>query len=269
MFSVLMSLYDKEEPLNLDACLKSLTLQTLPASEVIIVFDGHINEDLNKIVSKYTEFLNIKIKKLPHNIGLGNALNIGMKECNYDIIARMDTDDICRPERFERQISFLNKNKDISLLGAGIIEFDEYGNKRMKIMPTEDEEIKKFMKIKNPFNHMTMVFKKDSIINIGGYKHHLYMEDYNLWLRANASGCKMYNIPDVLVEARVGQQMIMRRRGLIYIKSEIELAKLKRKLKSTTFLEGWIILFIRCIPRLVPYKILNYLYNRDRQELKQ
>jgi len=269
MFSVLMSLYNKEKPSNLSACLKSLSLQTLAAGEVVIVYDGEINEELQAIVNCYSDLLNVKVQRLPQNVGLGKALNFGMHKCSYNIIARMDTDDICLPHRFEKQMSFLNENKDISLLGSGIVEFDDYGNRRMKIMPSTDHEIKKFMKFKNPFNHMTVFFKRDSIINVGEYQHHLFMEDYNLWLRVQSSGYKMHNLPDVLVEARVGKQMIMRRRGLNYIKSEFKLAKLKIKLKNTNLIEGGIILILRCIPRVLPYKFLSFLYNKDRKLVKQ
>jgi glycosyltransferase involved in cell wall biosynthesis len=122
---------------------------------------------------------------LKNNVGLGQALNEGMKHCTYDYVMRMDTDDICQPTRFELQSVFMELNPDIDISGSCIREFigDKNNIVSERKVPLTDKEIKKFARHKNPFNHMTVIFKKSSVQSVGGYQHHYLMEDYNLWLR--------------------------------------------------------------------------------------
>ncbi|ORJ18745.1 amylovoran biosynthesis protein AmsE [Rouxiella silvae] len=264
MFSVLMSLYNKEEPQNLIECLESIKSQTLQANEVVIVFDGFINDKLKTVVESFNDELNIKVVALEKNVGLGRALQKGLEYCSHEIVARMDTDDICLPERFEKQISLITENENIDMLGASIIEFDEYNNQRLKILPENNDDIRKFSIWKNPFNHMTIVFRKSKVLAVGGYRHHLYMEDYNLWLRMISAGYHFENMPESLVNARIGKQMVSKRRGLNYVKSEIELMRLKRELNLTGRYGGLLIFMVRSATRIVPSGILSFLYNKDR-----
>lgn len=266
-FSVLMSLYNKENASNLKSCLTSLVEQTVNPSEVIMVYDGEIDEDLDEVVNRYQTTLNIKIIKLEHNVGLGNALNIGIMHCSYRIVARMDTDDICMPTRFEKQVKYFVDN-DLDLLGSGIIEFEPNGSRRLKILPTAPSQIGDFIKFKNPFNHMTVIFNKDVVEAVGGYQHHMYMEDYNLWIRIFSAKYKIENITDILVEARVDKNMLLRRRGWTYVKSEILLMKLKMKHKITSAPTGVIIFLMRTIPRIMPLWVLQFLYSKDRKKVE-
>lgn len=264
MFSVLMSLYNKEKPKYLECCLKSLLNQQLMADEIIMVYDGYVNSELQEVVENYKARLNIKVVPIINNVGLGLALNEGLKHCRFDIVARMDTDDICHHDRFSKQIPLIIENKSISMVGSAITEFDEEGNTRIKKLPTDYVEIKEFSKKKNPFNHMSVVFRKTAVDKIGGYNHHLYMEDYNLWLRMLAGGLHVINTNDNLLDVRVGKDMLQKRRGVKYLKSEYLLFKLKLKLKITSFLSGLVIFFMRSCARVVPVRVLAFLYNKDR-----
>ncbi|EMK5833536.1 glycosyltransferase, partial [Citrobacter sedlakii] len=123
-FSVLMSLYIREKAENLHHCLQSLYNQTLHADEIVLVYDGPISEDLENVVNHWMTYLPINIVKLKENVGLGQALNCGLAQCKHDIVARMDTDDICHSDRFMKQIDFLSNNKDVAILGSYIEEFD-------------------------------------------------------------------------------------------------------------------------------------------------
>ncbi|HFO4993171.1 TPA: amylovoran biosynthesis protein AmsE, partial [Escherichia coli] len=142
-----------------------------------------------------------------------------------------DTDDICVPERFEKQISYFQKNPSTIILGGAIDEYDETFKDRRgrRFSCCSHSDIVSYSLFRNPFNHMTVMFNKEFILGIGGYKHHHYMEDYNLWLRCIANGAICSNIDNTLVLARTGDAMIERRRGRDYLKSEIELARLKIK----------------------------------------
>jgi len=266
MFSVLMSLYYKENKKNLDECLLSLEKQTLTPSEIIIVYDGPIPNELNKIVEKYKETLNIIVVFIESNIGLGLALNTGLEYCNYEIVARMDTDDICEPSRFEYQIPYF-KDNNLDLLGSSVIEFNDRTNKtREKKLPLNSNEIFKYSLFKNPFNHMSVVFRKTSVKKVGGYKHHLYMEDYNLWLRMISNKYKVENSSLNLLRVRVNDDMILRRKGFLYIKSEYILFKLKNNLFPGNKILNLIFFITRVSTRILPTQLLKKIYDFDRRK---
>lgn len=262
-FSVLMSLYEKENPNNLDECLKSLFNQTRQANEIIVVLDGPITEQLHVILNEWVEFLPLSIVSLPNNVGLGNALNIGMESCNYNLIARMDTDDICVPNRFELQLAKFKECPDLCILGGAISEFecDISNTTGVRMVPVLHEDIMKYANFKNPFNHMTVMFKKGEILQAGGYMHHHFMEDYNLWLRVLSNGKAVGNLPDVLVYARTGNAMLNRRRGFNYISSEFILAKLKYRLGFQSILSASGVLLMRSLPRILPIYIFRKIYS--------
>ncbi|WP_282807250.1 glycosyltransferase [Hafnia alvei] len=266
-FSILMSLYKKESPDNLEECFASIEKQTLRPSEIICVFDGEIGSDLESIVFSWENKLNIKIIRLKYNVGLGKALNAGLEHCSFDLVARMDTDDICKNDRFEKQISLMNNKPNLALLGSYISEFESDIScvTGVRYVPEAYESIISYCRVKNPFNHMTVVFRKKDILNVGGYQHHPYMEDYNLWLRVISAGLVVENLPEVLVYARVGKGMLKRRSGLSYIKSEYELAKLKVNLNVQSIPSALTYFFLRSLPRLLPLSVLSYIYKSNRK----
>lgn len=261
-FSVLMSLYAKEKPEYYDACLLSVYTQTLPASEIVVVYDGPVTSELMAITNKWQSRLNIRIEALPSNVGLGPALNAGITKCTHEIILRMDTDDICRQDRFEKQILFMNDNPDVGLLGSWISEFDvdvKRCHAERRVPSTYDEIIKQ-ARHRNPFNHMTVCFKKEVIINSGCYQNDYLYEDYALWVRVIMSGCRVANIPESLVFARVGNGMELRRGGLEYALSEI---KVQRGFWELGFITVWdlIVNFTLRIPvRLMPGNVRKFVY---------
>ncbi|OJK49703.1 amylovoran biosynthesis protein AmsE [Escherichia coli] len=266
-FNVLLSLYKNESPDNLDACFQSISTQSLKRFKIILVIDGPISSELNEVVGKWKSLLPIKIINLERNVGLGNALNIGLKYCSCDYVFRMDKDDICHPDRFSIQFSYLRKHPDIDLLGGQIVEFHECIEEPngMRLVPSKYEEILQYCKLKNPFNHMTVVFKRESVLKVGGYKHHLYMEDYNLWLRMISIGCKVENLDDVIVFARTDVNSLMRRRGWQYVKSEWKLALLKIKLRINNPIVSLSVFILRSIPRLLPIMLIRRIYAHNRK----
>lgn len=270
-FSVLMSLYHKEKPEYLNDCFASLAKQTLLADEIVLVFDGEITEELRECVTRWMHCLPLKIVKLPENVGLGKALNTGLLECSHEIVARMDTDDVCCKERFENQINIFKRDVSVDILGGQILEFENsisnIISKRM--VPINNNDIIEFAKKRNPINHMTVMYKKSKIIELGGYKHHLYMEDYNLWLRAIQAGLIIRNINKSIVYARAGDGLLSRRKGLKYIISEFKLFKLKRTIGLSSLINDIIVFMQRVIIRAVPRNILAkaYFYIRNEKSL--
>lgn len=261
-----MSLYDKEQPLFLDACFASLCGQTLQAAEIVLVLDGPIRADLMNVIEQWQAKLPIVIVALPVNIGLAMALNEGLKQCRYDYIARMDSDDICDAQRFEKQFRFLRKHPDISLLGGYIDEFDEDETMAVSCrqVPLRHSDIEQKIKLKSPFNHVTVVFRKDALLAVGGYQNLRVMQDYDLWLRMVAAKCKTANIPDILVHVRVGNGMLTRRRGMKCLASEIRLARLKVDLNVQNRILAFFTFVVRSVPRFLPKPVLALIYRMNR-----
>lgn len=221
-FSVLMSLYAKERPKFLHEAFESVFNQTLRADEVVLVLDGPITDDLQSVVTDFARRYNeMKVVPLPSNHGLGNALNIGLKHCSHELVARMDTDDICVPDRFEKQVRYMEMHPDIAVLSSAIAEFTDDWHKpvRVKRMPLTHDELYEMAKFRNPMNHMAVMMRRDEILRIGSYRHVPYIEDYELWVRALINGLKISNFNEVLVYARIGNGMEKRRGSKKYIKS--------------------------------------------------
>lgn len=265
-FSVLMSIYIKEKASFLNECFESIWIkQCFKPNEIVVVLDGPITPDLSKVLVFWKSILNdvLKIIILEKNVGLGNALNIGLRNCSNEWVFRMDTDDICMPDRFEKQLAFIESNPDVVLFGGQVLEFENEPNdfQVLKSVPTTNEEIRLFSQKRCPFNHMTVAYKKSIILELGGYQHHLFMEDYNLWLRVIGADYKVANLADVVLYARVGNGMHARRKGLEYIKSEKQLLNLKKDLKLQNPLYANMLFLIRSMFRLMPSALLGKIYN--------
>ncbi|WP_371513631.1 glycosyltransferase [Streptococcus sp. 20925_1_22] len=214
-FSVLMSVYQKENPDFLRKSLNSVLIeQSRKPDELVLVEDGPLTEELYQTIRDFKEtFPEMKVLPLKENVGLGEALHRGVEACSYDWIARMDTDDIATPDRFQQQVDYIEQHPQLDVLGGNIIEFDTEPDQIVaeKQMPLSHEEIIKRLQRRNPFCHMTVFFKKSSVLKAGNYKSLPLVEDYYLWARMAAQGCRFANLNRVLVYARVGNGMHMRR----------------------------------------------------------
>lgn len=259
-FSVLMSLYIKEDPQFLRECFESLKAQTRQADEIVVLFDGAVTPELDAIVAEYSAILPIKAVKFPENRGLGKTLNDGLNYCSHEWVFRMDTDDICVPTRFEKQVAYIEQNPDVILFGGQIAEFGQNINDIVahRNVPTDRKAITKFTRLRSPFNHMTVAYQKTKVLECGGYQG--LQEDYTLWIKMIATGLNVANLPDVLVYARVGNGMVGRRRGLNQFKYEWELYKLKNQYKIHDPISGLAVFFMRAIPRILPLAMLKSVY---------
>ncbi len=220
-FSVLMSVYIKENPTFLEEAVESILHQTLKPSEVVIVEDGPLTPELYQVLEKLETQSSIPIKRYPleQNRGLGLALQYGVLQCQYDVISRMDTDDIAVEDRFEQQFDLMEKEK-LDLLGGHIAEFidqpDEIVSYRR--VPIKHEEIIAYQRMRSAFNHMTVMFKREMVLKAGNYEDGLYMEDDLLWLNMISAGARTGNVDQILCKVRVGAGMFERRGGLRYLK---------------------------------------------------
>lgn len=236
--SVLMSVYKNDVAENVKTAVESVINQTYRPSQVVIVVDGPVPEEtmrtLDELENTYTE---VEIYPLAQNVGLGNALKEGMTHCAYEIVARMDSDDIAVEDRFEKQIKLFEEDPELSIVGSNIAEFigDKENVVSVRAVPESHEDICKYLKKRCPFNHMTVMFKKSEVEKAGGYLHWFYNEDSYLWARMYLAGCKFANIPENLVYARINEATFQRRGGYKYYKSERDLFKFMYKNKII----GW------------------------------
>lgn len=263
-FSVLISIYAKESPEFLTQVLESLTVQSLPADEIVIVKDGIVGSELESVLDQYAKKLPLKVVGYDQNRGLGYALAFGLQQCRYDWVARMDADDIAVKDRFEKQIAYLEQHPEVELLGCSTMEFtDSASDARIgRRLPCSHEEIRNFLKKRNAFNHMTVVFKKQAALDAGNYRESPGFEDYYLWVRMVLNGVRTANMPDSLVYARVGNDMIGRRIGFRYAKEEYRFYKKLRKLKFLNYAEFIKVVCMRIPLRLVPKPMLAFIYKK-------
>ncbi|MCH5216323.1 MAG: glycosyltransferase [Muribaculaceae bacterium] len=270
-FSVLLSLYYKENHHSLQQSLDSIFMQSKLPDEVILVEDGPLTEILYAVVAKYTHLYPIiKIISLPQNVGLGQALNEGLKHCSYDLVARMDTDDIAKPNRFEKQLSVFEQNPDIDICSAWIEEFADNTDNiiSVKKVPEKHWDILRYAQSRCPINHPAVMFRKSSLLSVGGYQHFPLLEDYYLWIRLLINGAKFYNIQESLLYFRTSQDMFARRGGWKYLKNEIIFWKLAYKYNFVSLFRFLKNILVRIPARLCPTSIRKILYtNFLRQQL--
>ena len=263
-FSVLLSVYKKEKPEYLKQAIDSILAQTLLPNEIVCVEDGELTQELDAILEDYvSRFPNLfRLVKFSQNRGLGLALRDGVLECKYDYIARMDTDDIARPERFAKQFAFLKEHPEISLLGTWIKEFSMDVNKpdSETRLPCGSENIIKFSKKRNPIRHVSVVFKKTAVIDSGNYRDFLLFEDYDLFVRMLAKGYKADNLPEFLMDVRAGEDMFARRGGFDYIKWEIEFQNFLLDIKWISFAEYSFNVIVRTVVRMLPVSFRKKFY---------
>ena len=209
-YSVLMSVYKNDSPQYLKTALESIyDQQTRKPDEIVVVFDGPLNEELYDTLNQFRSGKEDLVKYYPQetNRGLGEALRIGTEYCRGEYIFRMDSDDVSDPHRFEKQIAYLNAHPEIDVLGTDIAEFNESldePNKRIRICPPDHEAIVRMGRKRNPMNHVSVCMKKSALRKCGGYKTLLLLEDYYLWLHMIAAGCRLANLNEPLVYVRVG-----------------------------------------------------------------
>lgn len=259
-FSVLMAVYKNDNPQDFRVAVESVTLkQTLKPSEVLVVVDGPVSSPLaNMIGQLQAEIPYIKVEWCKENRGLGFALQYGMEHVSYELVARMDSDDIALPQRFEHQVGLFINDLELGVVGGQISEFiDTPGHiVGYRSVPLKNRDIHRYLKKRSGFNHMTVMFRKSKVLQAGNYQSFHWGEDIYLWLRMSLCGCKFANLDEVLVNVRVGREMYARRGGWKYFKSEVRLQRFRlknRMINLPIYLFNMIVHFmVKC---LMPTKV--------------
>ncbi len=265
-YSVLMSVYYKEDPLFLEQSLNSMINQTIKPNEIVLICDGPLTNELEKLIDKYKKnnkglFNIIKFEK---NMGLGHALREGINYCKNDIIARMDTDDISKLDRCEKELKVLNENENIGIVGSNIEEFSDSANNISSIrqVPETQEQIMGFIKKRNPFNHPSVMYRKSEVLKAGNYKEVRFMQDYFLWIDMISNGTIGYNIQENLVSMRANDNLYKRRSGKEYLQIQKQLLSYMKEKKLINSFEYIFWLTARRTTSMLPNSVRKVLYKK-------
>lgn len=264
-YSVLMSVYAKDRPEYLDAAIASMAAQTVPFRDMVVVCDGPLTDGLDKVLDDWKWELDgrLTLHRLPENGGLGAALAAGLPLCRCDVVARMDADDVSRPDRCRILLGKMAAD-GLDLVGGAIEEFDrEPGDMgSVRAVPLEKGDIDTWLKGRNPFNHVSVVFDRYVVEQAGGYQPFPWMEDYWLWARMIAGGCRCANVPDVLVDVRTGDGMYARRSNTAYLKSQVRFFSELRKLGLIGRFDQAKAVAERTIATMLPAGMVKAVYNK-------
>ena len=267
-FSVLTTVYKKETPGNLRKSLLSSYQQTLKPTEIILVCDGELTEELDREIEKLQREIPIlKVFRLPENLGSGPASLFGVNHCQTDFIARMDSDDYSIETRFEKQVSAFEKNPNLIMIGSNILELNTEFT-AIKKVPEHTEEIRKYSRLRNPFNNPSSMMKKEYILKAGNYREFRYLEDYDLTMRLlHDNPTKDFmNIQEPLVVMQTNDFSYLRRGGFLYVKTDFVLQLDFYRRGDISLVEFVRNIFLRNTIRIFPNSIRKWIYKKKMRE---
>ena len=267
-FSVLMTVYDKEKPYNLRKSLLTSYQQTIKPTEIILVCDGELTQELYDEIERIkSEIPILKVHQLDTNVGSGPASRFGVEKCNTELIARMDSDDYSVETRFEKQIKAFEENPNLIMVGTNILEKNTEFT-ALKTVPEKTEEIREYSKFRNPFNNPSSMMKKEYILKVGNYRKFRYLEDYDLTVRLiHDNPTKDFlNIQEPLVVMQTDDSSYLRRGGLLYVKTEFFLQVDFYKRGYLTKFELCRNIFVRNIVRVMPNSVRKLIYKKKMRE---
>lgn len=261
-----MPVYYKDDPIFFEKALHSVfTEQTVKPNEIVIVVDGPVGEGLQFIIDKWKNSKSelVTICQLPCNVGLGKALQIGLKICKFELVARMDSDDVSRHDRFELQLSRFLADPALVVCGSNISEFvdDFEASISERKLPESSIDIANFALHRNPMNHPSVMFKRAQVIEVGGYLDMAFFEDYYLWIRCIMAEFPLHNVQQNLVFMRGGKAQLLRRSGINYAKHEFMFLNSIREIGFLSFSRFLALVLLRCSIRLAPVFLVKKIYS--------
>ncbi|WP_340002306.1 glycosyltransferase [Oceanobacillus sp. FSL K6-0127] len=262
-YSVLMSVYLKENPSYFKTSVESMMNQTLPPNEIVIVKDGKLTEELDYIIHKYKKsYPNLfTIVPLRENVGLGFALNEGLKKCRNELVARMDTDDISIKERCDLQVREFINDSNLSLVGSHIDEFYENPSEVIssRVVPLNHKDILKFSRRRNPFNHPTVMYKRSEVLACGGYGNYRRNQDLDLFVRMLNSRHIAKNIDKSLLLFRANGDNLKRRKSWVKCMSYIDMIYNFWKNGYSSFTDLMVVTASQVLVFLAPLSFLDWI----------
>lgn len=259
-FSVLICVYKNDDPALFNLALESIFKNSLQPQEVILVVDGEINQSLEIIINAFKDYNYFTVIRNLNNPSFVNSLNLGLQNICSEWVIRCDADDINMPERFQTLLDHITE--DIDLIGSYIAENNENNEiYAIRKVPLMHVDILRAIKKRSPFNHMSIAFRRNLVIKLGGYPKIELREDWCLWATMLANGAKSKNIQDILVHASAGNKMIKRRKGGAIIKTEIALQSHLVKTNISSLPEAIVFGFLRIISFKLPNFLLKIIYD--------
>lgn len=265
-FSVLISTYDKDRPEYLDGAIESIISQTRPPDEIVVVKDGPLTNELSRIIKQWQQKRPglFKVVSLTENRGLGVALQEGLKACSYDIVARMDADDISSPDRFEKQLRFLQDNPDVAVVSSWMACFEDNPDNIVFIrqMPQGYEDIRRIARFRNPICHPPVMFRCSEVEAVGGYTDRQRNQDYHLWARMLLNGLKIGCIPETLYKFRCDNNFLKRRGSFEHMLSIIKLQKEFLKMGFISLPQYLFNISVRVTACILPVTMTRFIRTR-------
>lgn len=261
--SVLMAVYNRDDPMHFADALDSLLPFVDLLESVVLVADGPLSEDLELVILKRLLILKINTVRLPLSVGLGEALNAGLHHTSSDYVLRMDADDLCRPERLEILLNVLAKEPSLDVVGSFISEFESVplvsrGERRVPLL---HDDILRLMRTRCVMNHVSCLLRRKTVIDAGGYSGgNGFAEDWWLWVRLLSRGARFRNVNSVLVDVRVGNGFVGRRRGISMLRQDLRLIYM---MYNIGFIRWYLVInlfMIKLIQRLSPSFVLRFFY---------
>lgn len=258
-FSVLISVYHRDNPVLFKRALQSVYANTLLPSEVLLIQDGSVTPEIQYVIEIFKGDYGLRTIALSDNKGLATALNIGLRHINNEFVCRADADDLNLPHRFEKQVPLLEEGYD--LVGSAIQEIDSGGNAiAVRRPPVSYGAIRVRCRYRNPFNHMTVCYRKSAVIASGGYPSIQFKEDYGLWAKMIANRSKCVNLQDVLVQATAGRGLYERRGGVAYARSEFYMQRLLIRCGLRSWVGAISTGLARSLVFIAPAKLRGWFY---------
>ena len=260
-YSVLMSLYKKEKPEYLKLALDSMLNQTVAPDEIVLVEDGPLTEELYAVLNEYPMLHRVKNET---NLGLGLALNVGLKQCRNELVARMDTDDCSKPDRCEKQLARFAEKPYLAIVGSHIDEFvgDISNVVSQRVVPTSSDEIYNYAKKRSAFNHPAVMYSKTAVLENDVYADLKRNQDVDLFGRMQFEGYKAENIDEALLWFRSSDELAKRRKSWQNTWSYIATIRKFWKMGYASFIDYAMIGIAQTGMYLMPIKIQNYIYKK-------
>ena len=268
-FSVSMCVYHGDDAAHFQTAVESVLTQSCLPEEIILVVDGPVPEPLEEVISVYEKNPLFRVLRLEKNCGHGAARRAGLEACRCGLVALMDADDICVPERFALQMAAFAAHPEACVIGGQIEEFIGTPQQTVgkRVVPLTDGEIKAYLKKRCPFNQVTVMLRKQAVNEAGGYLDWYCDEDYYLWLRLFLAGGFFANVPETLVMVRVSEDMYARRGGWKYFQSEARLQKYMYRQKIITLPQYCVNVMKRFIVQLLlSNKLRGWVFRRLARE---
>ena len=265
-YSVLQTVYKSDQPEAFKISLESMLHQTVKPDEIILVKDGAVPQSLQNVIDSLDcQFPGIIVQvQLEKNVGLGLALNEGLRRCKNELIARMDSDDISLPERCEKQLQMFANDPTLDIVGCPVKEFvgtpdNVVGTRNV---PLDNQSIHKYARRRDPFNHPTVMYRKSKVMQYGPYGNYRKNQDTALWIDMLSNGCKGANCDEYLLMFRFDENTYKKRKSWINTKLLIQIRKNAYKIGFSSLWDYWVVSSAQLAMFILPVTVQKFVYTK-------